>query len=132
MAKRFRKPTKKNKTWAKWNEILDKHSLTIDLADIRHLSIKMKTTGFISDRVLNKWTKRDYSLCKHYCRASINGRAKHKLIPYSVVNKRPEHNVTFWWYCVKCHTVSSWVWDEEISEPLAIAYPEHIRTRRWE
>ena len=85
--------------------------MLIDCSEILHASIKMKTTGKVSRKVLKKWHKRDlgcgHDTC-HWIPSTENGK--------------------FYWKCYKCRATTNWCWDFELSEPLKKAYPEHIRT----
>ena len=95
---------------------LEIYDLTLELGNIKHVSIKMKQTGKVSARVLKKWRKRDVtredrSWCYKEC----------KYLPYIDAQGK------FWWRCRKCRCVTDWAWDSEVSDSLAKAYPNNIK-----
>ena len=135
--KRFRKrPTKnthnqKKRHWQIWNNKLDKHDLTIDLADIKHISKKMFATGYISRKVLKKWNARDYTRKSDMFMDSSH---EHKWLPYIVFNKRHAglfQTQHFWWYCRKCRCTTTGIYDTEVSEPLRNAYQDILLSKKW-
>lgn len=101
---------------------IDKHDLLIDLAQVKHLSKKMKETGQISRKVLKKWKNRAkkilYPTCKH-----TGG-----WLPYTVIPNHSKHFTqrTFWWWCRQCRSISTAVWEDEISETQRREYAEYI------
>ena len=99
--------------WQKIPPKLDLYDMTIDLGEILHASIKMKTTGKISRRVLKKWRKRDLGRGHDNCH----------WIPST-----DKETGKFHWKCYKCRCTTAWVWDTELSEPLKNAYPDYVRT----
>jgi len=138
MTKRFRPRKQKkenpNKTYRNvWNIKLDDYALTIDLADIKHISRKMYETGKISKKVLRKWRKRDYTISgKVLCRRSKN---ECKWLPSTVFRKlykRNQLNDRFYWECRVCHCVTTWVYDDEVSLPIRNAYQKNLKSHRWE
>ena len=130
MTKRFkpRKTKEKKQRWATWNVKLDKYDIIIDLANIRRISKRMYETGKVSDKVLKKWMKRDYNIhdhgCYHYKRRCI-------WIPSVAFRKKYTSGNMFQWACKRCHSVTAWVYDDELSEPLQKAFPERTHTKRW-
>lgn len=99
------------------------YDLLIDLADIGQLSIKMKTTGKVSRKVLKKWQSRDRknitTSCKHHDRVG-------DWLPATVFGGR--HSLGgFWWQCRRCGNVNDIIWHTEATEIQQRAYPEHIR-----
>ena len=114
--------SKKKKTyhWVYCPPKLSRHDITIDLADIKHFSIRMKQTGKLSRKVLKKWRARDYAntrinRCKNNC----------QWLPELKLHKW--HDFRFMWRCNKCRCSTAWVWEHELSEPLLAAYKEHTR-----
>lgn len=119
---------KKYKKCAHWNLKLKKYDLTIDLADIKHISRKMYETGKISRKVLKKWRKRDYTRAKNsWCGKKGGSRKKCLWLPASVFRKyHTKHFIKFTWHCLYCRSETEKVYDDEVSESLANAYPEHL------
>ena len=118
---------KKKLKWARRNEKLSQYDITIDLANIRTLSEKAYRTGLVSRRVLKKWRKRgDREVYRGSC---IRQKKSCVWIPASIlkdINKWSTEKA-FWWICRKCGSVTNWVWEHELSEPMLNAYREHTR-----
>lgn len=124
---RFKANPVKDKKWARWNEKLSKHDITIDLANIRTISEKAYRTGFISKRVLKKWRKRgNQSLQRSSC---MRNKKQCRWVPASTLKDTDTWSTkkTFWWACLKCGSVTEWVWEHELSEPMLNAYRDHTR-----
>ena len=102
------------------------------MAYIKHMSMKMKITGKISKKVEKKWEKR---MLKVRCECNCNYRNKKcKWLPSGVFKHRLGSTwfSLFVWECRACHSTTTSVYDEEISEPLQKAYFNHVLTHRWE
>jgi len=136
ITKKYIKPEKKYK-WARWNNKLEIYDITIDLADIKHLSRKMYETGKISRKVLKKWRNRDYSRKKDsWCGKKGGSRCKCFWLPAGVFrrwtdNKAWDYTSTHW-HCLYCRSETGKVYDDEISQALANAYEPHTLSHRWE
>ena len=101
--------------------------LITDLADIKHFSAKARATGTIGHRAFKKWKRKSkkrlhFGYCKGNCRwlPSTVLREEIALNKYSREKK-------FWWICTKCRSITQWVWEHELSEPMLNAYKEHTR-----
>ena len=114
---------------ASWNEKLSKYDLTIELASLKHLSKKMYATGKVSPKVLKKWWARDYTRRKTaWCK---NHRCD--WLPASAITK---YKLTFvqktnWWYCRKCGSMTSGIYDTEVSESRRSAYSHVLKSLKW-
>ena len=124
--KKFVKPkVKKIYRWAHCSLKLYKYSILIDMANIKHVSLKANQTGKIKRRTLKKWKAR--------AKCSL-GEFKHKCswVPSTVLlGENPLDKYTgqlrFWWVCRKCRSVTQWVWEHELSEPMLSAYRKNTR-----
>jgi len=110
-----------------WNFKLERFDFTIDLAEIKRLSIKMRVTGVVSKKVLKKWRKRERkNIHKGMC-------DKCSWLPDVVVYGKKalefHTDTSMWWACRKCHCVTAWVWEDEVSEPMRSAYKEFTKKR---
>ena len=108
------------------------YDLTIDLAEIKTLSIKLKTTGTIKRKILRKWYRRDYSRTNTtFCKMA---HTKCIWVPYDVFPHRSRNRAFpnskhkhFHWICTRCHSVCAWTWDTEVSAPMLAAYKQHTK-----
>lgn len=130
-------PAKRNKQHLKFPlpEKIERYDFTIDLAEIKHLSRKMYETGKISRKTLKKWFKRDYTnTSKGYCGCKGSPHTKCVWLPNGVFNRynRKHLCMSFNWTCIKCKSSTSWLYEEELSEPLQHGYPEHVHTHRFD
>lgn len=119
--------------WQKIPVKLEWNDMDIDIGEIKHASIKMKTTGKISRKVLRKWRKRDYAQCRkgscrfhgHKCLwvpASVFATARSKEMD-KLFSRQPK----FHWACVHCHCVCDWVWQHELTKPMLNAFKQYTR-----
>lgn len=121
------------KLWKHFPERLRRYDMTIDLANIGHLSIKAKTTGKIKRRTLRKWRNRDYANTRKGSSCRFGGH-KCNWVPATIFNKEsiykrfPSARPTrFEWQCTKCHCTTAWVYEHELTEPMLNAYKEHTK-----
>ena len=115
---------KHRKYWAKWNNKLERFDITIDLADIGHISKRAYATGYLSPKVIKKWRKRGKkSMEKGSCQSTC------QWLPARIFKSSYLTEKSFWWRCRKCHCITKWIWEDEISEPLLNAYREHTRNK---
>ena len=118
----------KKKRWARWNSKLDRYDITIDLAELRTISQRALQTGYVSRKVLKKWRKRGGRViakgcCSRHKKECVWLPATVMKDPYFKLDGRR----TFWWACKNCRSVTEWVWEHELSEPMLNAYREHTR-----
>lgn len=113
---------------------LEDFDLLISMAGIKHTSIKMKSTGKVSKKVEKKWKKRiRKSRFENMC---CFPNKKCKWLPARVFNNR--HRLgsmwfsLFIWECRCCHSTTSNIYEDEISESLQKAYSKHVLTHRWD